>query len=336
MVPEIWSVVENHYPGRLMGVTEVPIGEVCLAVTLPDGSAQQLTAITKPAEANGQEAIIARIAAALKLRGISDEAIGRQLAVSYQLVSTCTNYLAVLVRDEADKADTLPELHKVQQMLAAGWGGTGSIRYGTASRTAVSDSAVNYSLAKFSMVTAPFSAGFDRPTFLRSSADFESIKTKRILKSDVDEDRCNLSISNHYQDDDPWLWEQKQSGSMDQFIELLNTTLDSGTIPQTIHLPLLPAGIKTVLALLVEEGIGELTVVTVFLHHLAGSAAGSKLSRQTKRVIAKQFKELNVDSNIVDLIEERLKFEMMEAVFDEDQYDATTFLRKNRTLEAAP
>lgn len=51
----------------------------------------------------------------------------QSLAVTYKLVTNETNFILVHERSEADKAQEMPEVHKVQQMLAAGWGGTGSV-----------------------------------------------------------------------------------------------------------------------------------------------------------------------------------------------------------------
>jgi hypothetical protein len=44
--------------------------------------------------------------------------------VAYQLVTEHTNFLMVHERSAADKATQMPVLHKVPQMLPAGWGGT--------------------------------------------------------------------------------------------------------------------------------------------------------------------------------------------------------------------
>jgi hypothetical protein len=51
-----------------------------------------------------------------------------RLALNYQLLSRWTNFLVIAER--ADKAEDLPELHQVPQMLAAGWGGTAQVRSG--------------------------------------------------------------------------------------------------------------------------------------------------------------------------------------------------------------
>ena len=51
-----------------------------------------------------------------------------QLAVAYQLVTDTTNFILIHERSDDEKPANMPELHKVAQMLPAGWGGIGSIR----------------------------------------------------------------------------------------------------------------------------------------------------------------------------------------------------------------
>jgi Ca-activated chloride channel family protein len=50
-----------------------------------------------------------------------------ELAVRYQLVTDRTNFILVHERTDAEKAQVMPTGHKVPQMLAAGWGGTGTV-----------------------------------------------------------------------------------------------------------------------------------------------------------------------------------------------------------------
>jgi Ca-activated chloride channel family protein len=50
-----------------------------------------------------------------------------RIALDYQLVTQHTNFLLVHERAEQDKASEMPELNRVAPMLAAGWGGTGSV-----------------------------------------------------------------------------------------------------------------------------------------------------------------------------------------------------------------
>jgi Ca-activated chloride channel family protein len=51
-----------------------------------------------------------------------------KLAVQYNLATEYTHYLIVHERAEGEKADDLPEIRQVKQMLAAGWGGSGVVR----------------------------------------------------------------------------------------------------------------------------------------------------------------------------------------------------------------
>jgi hypothetical protein len=68
-----------------------------------------------------------RLAGAKKLDEAGTKAQREALALRYQLVSTQTSLFLVHVRDAAEKAGTLPTLHQVPQMLAAGWGGMGTV-----------------------------------------------------------------------------------------------------------------------------------------------------------------------------------------------------------------
>ena len=72
---------------------------------------------------------LSRIAAALRLRDMTSAKDREALAMQYQLVSSETNLILVHERAEAEKAEDLPELHQVRPMMAAGWGGHGTVAY---------------------------------------------------------------------------------------------------------------------------------------------------------------------------------------------------------------
>lgn len=59
---------------------------------------------------------------------VGTKAFTRDLAIAYQLVTDQTNFLLIHERAEQDKPKDMPELHKVNQVLAAGWGGVGGVR----------------------------------------------------------------------------------------------------------------------------------------------------------------------------------------------------------------
>jgi Ca-activated chloride channel family protein len=55
------------------------------------------------------------------------EGEAQRLAMAYQLVSPHTHCVLVHKRSEAEKPEDEAQLHRVRSMLAAGWGGTGSV-----------------------------------------------------------------------------------------------------------------------------------------------------------------------------------------------------------------
>jgi Ca-activated chloride channel family protein len=68
--------------------------------------------------------MLSRLAAAERVKTAEDP---QGLAVSYQLLTSDTNFLMVHIRDQSDKVTDMPDLHVVRQMIPAGWGGMGSV-----------------------------------------------------------------------------------------------------------------------------------------------------------------------------------------------------------------
>jgi Ca-activated chloride channel family protein len=68
---------------------------------------------------------LSRLAAAGHMQQLADTTQATKFALDYQLVTEHTNFLMLHERSAEDKATNMPELHKVKQMLPAGWGGTG-------------------------------------------------------------------------------------------------------------------------------------------------------------------------------------------------------------------
>ena len=59
------------------------------------------------------------------MQELADSTQATKLALDYQLVTEHTNFLMLHERSAEDKAPNMPDLHKVRQMLPAGWGGAG-------------------------------------------------------------------------------------------------------------------------------------------------------------------------------------------------------------------
>ncbi|MSR10079.1 MAG: hypothetical protein EXR82_11280 [Gammaproteobacteria bacterium] len=107
----------------LAGFRTKPTGDVRVTISgAACGEMQLRCAAGDPVDL----AILPRVAAARRLASLEDEEAGA-LAEQYQLVSRQTSFVVVQVRAEGEKAETLPELKAVGQMLAAGWGATGRL-----------------------------------------------------------------------------------------------------------------------------------------------------------------------------------------------------------------
>jgi hypothetical protein len=106
-------------------------GAVVLEIETETGELnhQELPITISPrSEAADRISTVARLAAAVRLKEKEiDENIGLETALRYRLVSPWTNWLVIAARPEDQKAYDLPEIRKVRQTLAAGWGGLGTV-----------------------------------------------------------------------------------------------------------------------------------------------------------------------------------------------------------------
>ncbi len=112
------------------GLEARPTQPVGLVYLLEDGTCVRDWVEARPWP--GQPDTLARLSAAMRLREAAQESHTSRneqaladLAVRYNLVSAYTHYVVVDVRAASEKADDLPQLARVRQMLAAGWGGYG-------------------------------------------------------------------------------------------------------------------------------------------------------------------------------------------------------------------
>jgi len=281
---EVPSIYDGDTCNLFAWFAEPPTGEVKLNVPLPNGTSIELPATICPPATEGQDdGTIPRMAAALRLRVTTDKEAGQELAVQYQLVSRWTNFLAIVIRAEGEKAIDLPELHRVEQMLAAGWGGVGTVQ----------PQANALCFMRTTSLASPAShdRSYNIPTFLRKSAVFDEC----LSLGDVDEDESG-PYANRWQD---------------LFIDRLNVALktDKGLMVR-IRIRIFPAEYADILNRIVASGFDEWTVVITFLHLLAGSVEGGNLTRQAKRVINKAFKELQVEEQIIESITEMIQLEI--------------------------
>jgi Ca-activated chloride channel homolog len=114
---------------------EKPEGTVSLDVTLADGRSISLEAevilfeegLTDPTSEGALPTSLARIGAGRLLARMDNKIAATEHAVRYQLMSEWTNYIVVHVRAKGEKADDLPKIAKVSQVIAAGWHGIGRV-----------------------------------------------------------------------------------------------------------------------------------------------------------------------------------------------------------------
>jgi len=91
------------------------------------GESETIGGVSLPGNISAVESdTVARMVAHARLKEM-DAAEATELAVAYQLITPQTNFLLVHERAEDEKAEDMPELHQVKQMLPAGWGGAGSV-----------------------------------------------------------------------------------------------------------------------------------------------------------------------------------------------------------------
>lgn len=97
-----------------------------------DGSPVEVACVGAAIPAEGED--LARVLAARRLPTLpAKEAL--ELALRHQLLTDQTHCVLVNQRDENGKAKQAPQMHRVRSMLAAGWGGSGSVQAYVASLT---------------------------------------------------------------------------------------------------------------------------------------------------------------------------------------------------------
>ncbi len=236
--------------------------------------------------ASANEVEIPRIAASIRMTSASAEE-GLRLALGYQLLSRWTNFLVIAER--SDKAEDLPELHQVPQMLAAGWGGTGSLPAVFSSGSGARNSSVLFSRR---------AAGADRydiPAFLRKSADDGVSPT-------ISAYLCVAEADEIY-----------EPGTPAKFIAAMEASL-----VKILRQPSLPKSLDALerwgldkdvlrnLNELVSQGQDEAKVIVAFIYALSESSVGGVFGRSFKRAVLKAWKQMIPGHDIDRLMRESL------------------------------
>lgn len=157
----------------LVAVADMAVGAVGLTAssTSPSDPAESTPRVSPSAVAElaeGSAALsgsstpvsaLTRIVGAKRVRDAATTEAAGQLAVKYQLVTEHTNLFMVINRAADDKALGLPAPHQIEQMVAAGWHGMGSVRPSQASA-----GRVLYSMSRSSLLLSAVSYSRKRET----------------------------------------------------------------------------------------------------------------------------------------------------------------------------
>jgi Ca-activated chloride channel family protein len=126
-----------------------PTGRITLLGQLVGQDTVQELGTVEINETPATSTALSRLAAAGQMQHLNGVTKVTKLALDYQLVTEHTNFLMLHERSAEDKAPNMPELHKVKQMLPAGWGGTGmdQIHYMRTSLSLSYDASMSYELS---------------------------------------------------------------------------------------------------------------------------------------------------------------------------------------------
>jgi Ca-activated chloride channel family protein len=102
-----------------------PNGRITLLGQLVGQDAVQELGTVEINQTPATSTALSRLAAAGQMQHLTGATKATKLALDYQLVTEHTNFLMLHERSAEEKALNMPELHKVKQMLPAGWGGAG-------------------------------------------------------------------------------------------------------------------------------------------------------------------------------------------------------------------
>ncbi len=271
-IRQIPDKVETVYAGDTLHafawLAEQPTGSVRLVMVFEDGrTATQALNISTDAS-NNLMADLPRVAAHARLSSLDSEEAA-ELAEHYQLVTEQTSCILVFDREADEKATEVPALRKVPQVLAAGWGGTGSV---------LESRIVEQSNVMYSRVMRRLEPEED----LLSEVDWLANLPLLSEQATADFNTLVSSLNAHYPD-------------------AITAKLETKTIAELVMLGL-DDEVAEALSQLIDTEHSERDIVILFLSILANSEYGKDLSRHVKRMIRKAEKSVVFDLDLTDKI----------------------------------
>jgi Ca-activated chloride channel family protein len=277
-LPAVFDGDTVHAYAWLTGDAE----EVTIELTLVDGNTVRHTLpIQRLAETTDSSAghPLARMAAAAWIHEAPEKAT--DIAVEYQLLTEHTDYIVVHQRAEGEKAVDLPELKTVTHMLAAGWGGMGSVING---RTVAHSSPASGKKRGGPTVTSLGVSRSMAPMFRAADMDM------------------NFEVASS-------MFSEESMG-FEQIAFILDSLLEfdaaSGRLLRCEMHSLLEADVddETLLELqqLIDSGHDEYQIVLAWLVAVVRTKRGPQLARDTVRAIEKAAKKLTLNQSVSDRI----------------------------------
>ena len=243
-------------------------------VTLRTSIAAQSINVSAPVSLT-TEPELPRIAAAKRITNANTEK-ALALSLKYQLISKMTNYLVIAERDA--KAGELPRLHKIPQILSAGWGATGT------------EAPIPYVNRVRVLASRNQSYGYSPSDEYDSPISFSRAETRPYRKTVGAEDTSDAVTSQQLLKID--------DRTPTEFIARLNSAfplfLRSPTLPKTIKALEdfgMPSCYAPGLHLLIKLKTSEEVVVIAYLYTLSESQVGNLFERSLKRSILKAWKD---------------------------------------------
>lgn len=272
-VPPLWTtpLPTGLFGGEtvhaLAGFTSPATGEALLALIPADKSGPLTTRVALPTDISA-DTTLARMAAMRQIE-VADRKTQLDLALRYGLLTERTNFIVVHERAEGEKARDLPELRRIAQMHAAGWGGVGSVHQALAPCELLLS-------AVFERCAAAPPPASSRP---RATCAAPSPTVSRSL------DWMRTSVNRHEPAPSPFGALLTQ---LERRVSLLRPNALPATIADLEHCGL-DAATAQALRSIVAEGLAEADVVRAFLEALAPFADKAHHSRQLRRALRRQF-----------------------------------------------
>ncbi len=255
-----------------------------MAVRLvPAGSGEPLAAHATLPDALDPADTLARMAGAKRIESADAES-RLALALQYRLLTDATNFIVVHERAEGEKAVDLPELQRVAQMHAAGWGGVGSVganrdvKISRSMATHVDLRSLDLSLDVVyeSLAHMPEECDVVRPTPQSDFEDFGAPAFARCESSDHDQSEALAGLQQVAKILDGQYLGRPRGTLPRSLADLRQLGVDESTLAS--------------LAALVAGDVTEEVVVRAFLETLADPAKRAGTSRQLQRALRNQFK----------------------------------------------